>query len=216
MIYFYLWYHSSSKIGYLKLHPPLPSVWNWFWDQNRPRGILLILQKRAVTTSTEIWTELWPVRVMLANIYQSQYITAVCCSHGFFSRFLSYLCVCLSWHCKPQSSKATTRKMRAFTSNMSWRNSFAWNKMRNGDMVQGCVQPHGENTAWNYKAVSIRERRSSVWIPRRWIETVNPGSIGTVLGGCPICQIYVVSLLGPAIISSLIAQLTIYYTQSTS
>lgn len=52
----------------------------------------------------------------------------------------------------------------------------AWNKMKSGDIVQGCIQPHGENTAWDYKAVSIWERRSSVWIPQKWIETENPGS----------------------------------------
>ena len=80
-------------------------------------------------------------------------------------------------------------------------------------MVQGCIHPHGENRAWNYRAMSIRERRPFMLNLRRWIEVMIPGSICTTLGCCPICQIYIVSLLCPAIILSLIVWLTVYYAQ---
>lgn len=77
-------------------------------------------------------------------------------------------------------------------------------------MVQGCIHPHGED-----RAMSNQDSRLFMLIPGRWIAVVTPGTVCVTLGCCPICQIYTVSRLGPAIILSFIVWLTVYYAQHT-
>lgn len=111
-----------------------------------------------------------------------------------------YLCLLLSWHLSGKPQRQRQEECLISQTTCPARNSSSWNKMKNADIVQGCIHPYGENRASNYKAMHICENRPFLVIPQRWIEVMILSAICGALGCCPICQIYIVSLLGPAII----------------